>query len=74
MHWINNEFISIKEIGKINIPIVWTFYDMWPFCGAEHYTFEKRYINGYENSNKPIENNGVDLNKIIWEQKKILEK
>ncbi len=70
MHWINNEFISIKEIGKINIPIVWTFYDMWPFCGAEHYTFEKRYINGYENFNKPIENNGVDLNKIIWEQKK----
>tara|TARA_Y100001970_G_scaffold130719_1_gene161116 strand:- start:294 stop:1541 length:1248 start_codon:yes stop_codon:yes gene_type:complete len=70
LHWINNEFISIKEIKKITQPIVWTFYDMWPFCGAEHWTFEKRFEDGYLNSNKPIENNGIDLNKYIWELKK----
>ena len=64
LHWINNEFISIKEIKKITQPIVWTFYDMWPFCGAEHWTFEKRFEDGYLNSNKPIENNGIDLNNI----------
>lgn len=69
LHWINNELISIKEIGKIKIPIVWTFYDMWPFCGAEHYTFEKRHITGYNNFNKPLENKGLDLNKVIWQKK-----
>lgn len=70
LHWINNEFISIKEISKIDIPIVWTFYDMWPFLGAEHYTHDTRFINGYNKSNKPKENTKLDLNKIIWQQKK----
>ncbi|MBC8206009.1 MAG: glycosyltransferase [Kiritimatiellales bacterium] len=37
LHWINNEMISIKEIAKINKPIVWTLHDMWPLCGAEHF-------------------------------------
>tara|TARA_B100000965_G_scaffold387785_1_gene391555 strand:- start:1153 stop:2400 length:1248 start_codon:yes stop_codon:yes gene_type:complete len=70
LHWVNNEFISIKEIKKITQPIVWTFYDMWPFCGAEHWTFEKRFVNGYLTDNKPIENKGIDLNKFIWGLKK----
>tara|TARA_B100001964_G_C14195680_1_gene583206 strand:+ start:83 stop:1330 length:1248 start_codon:yes stop_codon:yes gene_type:complete len=70
LHWINNEFISINEIKKINQPIVWTFHDMWPFCGAEHYTFEKRFIEGYLKENKPKENTGIDLNKFIWNLKK----
>ena len=43
---------------------------MWPFCGAEHWTFEKRFVNGYLNENKPIENKGIDLNKFIWSLKK----
>ena len=38
LHWIGNEMISIKEISKIKPKIVWTLHDMWPFCGAEHYT------------------------------------
>jgi glycosyltransferase involved in cell wall biosynthesis len=41
LHWINNGFISIKQIGKLeklNIPIIWTLHDMWPFTGGCHYT------------------------------------
>jgi glycosyltransferase involved in cell wall biosynthesis len=43
LHWINNGFISIKQIGKLkklNIPIVWTLHDMWPFTGGCHYVGE----------------------------------
>jgi glycosyltransferase involved in cell wall biosynthesis len=69
LHWVNNEFISIKEISRIDLPTVWTFYDMWPMCGAEHYTADKRYIEGYNKENRPIENNGIDLNKFIWKLK-----
>ena len=69
LHWVNNEFISIKEISRIDLPTVWTFYDMWPMCGAEHYTADKRYIAGYNKENRPIENNGIDLNKFIWKLK-----
>ena len=43
LHWINAEMISVKQISKINKPIIWTFHDMWPFCGIEHYTFNDYY-------------------------------
>lgn len=72
LHWINNELISIKQIAEIanfGIQIVWTMHDMWPYCGAEHYTFEKRFISGYKKSNKSRENYGIDLNRYIWDQK-----
>lgn len=37
LHWVNNELLSIEEIGKISLPMVWTLHDMWAFCGSEHY-------------------------------------
>ena len=43
LHWICNEMISIKEIKKINKPIVWTLVDMWPFTGSTHYTENNFY-------------------------------
>ncbi len=38
LHWVGHETISIREIRKINAPIVWTLHDMWAFQGARHYT------------------------------------
>lgn len=38
LHWINNGFFNLEKINKINIPIVWTIRDMWPFTGGCHYT------------------------------------
>ena len=69
LHWIGNEMISIKEISKINSKIIWTLHDMWPFCGAEHYTIDKRYIEGYNKSNRPNHEKKFDLNKFVWKQK-----
>lgn len=37
LHWIHNEMISIREIAKIEKPMVWTLHDMWPLCGTEHH-------------------------------------
>ncbi len=68
MHWINNELISIEEISKINKPIIWTFHDMWPMCGTEHYSAYKRYIDGYSSKNKNFL--GIDFEKYIWNKKK----
>ena len=44
LHWIGNETISISDVNKIDAKIIWTLHDMWPFCGAEHYTNSSRYI------------------------------
>lgn len=44
LHWIGGEMISIKEILKINKKIVWTFHDMWPFLGINHYETKNTYF------------------------------
>jgi glycosyltransferase involved in cell wall biosynthesis len=69
LHWINNEMMSIREIGQIQKPLLWTFVDMWPVCGSEHYTFEDNFLNGY--NDKSINNSQrFDLNKWVWKRKK----
>ena len=37
IHWIGNETLSLKDLAKIQKPIVWTMHDMNPFKGVEHY-------------------------------------
>ena len=69
LHWIGNETISISQINKIKAKLVWTLHDMWPFCGAEHYTNNKRFEYGYKLSNKPTDETGLDINKYIWGKK-----
>lgn len=36
LHWINDSFISIQDLGKITRPIVWTLHDLWPITGGCH--------------------------------------
>ena len=39
-HWINQGFLSIKDIVKLTHlgkPIVWTMHDQWPYTGLCHY-------------------------------------
>ncbi len=70
LHWIGNEMISISQLKKIRKPIIWTFWDMWPICGAEHHSYDQRYIDGYTKHNRPDYEKGFDLNKFIWNYKK----
>ena len=47
IHWLNQGFITIKSLSKINKPVVWTMRDMWPFTGGSHYTMDfEKYENG----------------------------
>ena len=70
LHWINNELMSIKDLSNIKLPIVWTFLDMWPMLGGEHYTDDNRYIVGYNKASNRKDEKGFDLNRYIWSQKK----
>ncbi|MDD6210995.1 MAG: glycosyltransferase family 4 protein [Bacteroidales bacterium] len=43
LHWINQGFLSIRdieELEKLGKPIVWTMHDMWPFTGICHHARE----------------------------------
>ena len=70
LHWVQGEMLSIADIGRIEKPIVWTLHDMWAFCGAEHYTEEFRWREGYRSNNRPPYESGFDLNRWAWERKR----
>jgi glycosyltransferase involved in cell wall biosynthesis len=70
LHWVHGEMLSVKDIGRIKKPIVWTLHDMWGFCGAEHYSDELRWRDGYHRNNRPINESGFDLNRWTWGRKR----
>lgn len=71
LHWINGETMSIAEVAKIRIPIVWTFHDSWPICGAEHHPIAggNRHIEGYNRKNRPHGHSGIDIDRWVWKRK-----
>ncbi len=76
LHWISG-MLSVKEISQINKPIVWTLHDMWAFCGGEHYApdnLDSRFRLGYFKNNRPSDEQGRDLNRLMWENKVMLWK
>jgi len=72
LHWFNRGFISIEDLKKINRPIVWTWHDVWPFCGGEHILTGDniRYQEGYQSDNRPVGESGWDSHRFIWQRKK----
>ncbi len=68
LHWINAEMIALKQLCKINKPIVWTFHDMWAMCSIEHYVDSNDYINGYKLNNFLNPNNLIKY--LIWNKKR----
>lgn len=71
LHWVGANTASIAALRRIPFPIIWTLHDMWPFCGAEHYSVsgEKRYAIGYTSNNRPKGSTGPDINRWVWERK-----
>jgi len=75
LHWVTAGLLSIKEIGRIEKPIIWSIYDMWPFSGTEHYGVDApdaRWRRGYTKTNRPKDERGVDIDLHAWEQKRQL--
>ncbi len=69
LHWVNAEMLSIRQLGKLNIPTVWTLHDMWPFCGAEHYTMGDRYERGYSRKNFDSHPLKFDVDRWVFRRK-----
>lgn len=70
LHWVQEEMLSISDIGRIRKPVLWTLHDMWAFCGAEHYTEDQRWLEGYHRNNRPPHERGLDLNRFTWQRKR----
>lgn len=70
LHSTAGEMLSVADIGCIRKPLLWTLHDMWAFCGAEHYTEEFRWLDGYRKDNRPVYESGFDLNRWTWARKR----
>lgn len=80
LHWLGDATLSIEEIGRLPIPLVWTLHDQWAFCGAEHYTSppqpgesassDERFALGYTPASRPSHESGPDLNRRTWLRKR----
>ena len=73
LHWVTDGFMSIEEIGKITKPVVWSLYDMWTFCGTEHYGVDSptaRWRTGYSRENRPGDETGMDIDRWAWNRKR----
>ena len=38
LHWVCDGFLNINTLRKIDVPIVWTLHDMWPYTGGCHHS------------------------------------
>lgn len=36
LHWVADRFLNLKELSKIDKPIIWTLHDEWPITGGCH--------------------------------------
>lgn len=70
LQWLGRDTLSVEEIGALRRPIVWTLHDMWTMCGAEHYSGDERYVNGYDAGNRPAHEAGPDVNAWTWRRKR----
>lgn len=67
IHWLNQGFINLKSISKINKPVIWTMRDMWAFTGGSHYSidfvkYEKSFISRIiQNYKKKIFKNNIQF-------------
>jgi glycosyltransferase involved in cell wall biosynthesis len=64
LHWINRETLSIKDISRINYPLVWTCHDMWPILGAKHIEYKNTYFKKYSKFQKIY-----NLDYLVWKRK-----
>ena len=72
LHWLQDEFLSVEAIARLQGPVVWTLHDTWPFCGSEHYPCDdqdQRFVFGYNSGNRSQKDRGLDLDRLTWLRK-----
>jgi glycosyltransferase involved in cell wall biosynthesis len=71
LHWIPG-LLGMADLPRLDQPVVWTFHDQWPICGAEHYTGLARPREGYQANNRAPGAGGLDLDRWLWRRKRKL--
>ncbi|MDL0130995.1 glycosyltransferase family 4 protein [Halobacterium salinarum] len=71
LHWVSGGFIRPETIAQIDVPVVWTLHDMWPFTGGCHYS---KSCTKYQTECGSCPHLGSerpnDLAKSVWQRKR----
>lgn len=71
LHWIAGAMMSVKDLAKIEKPIVWSLHDMWAFTGGEHYDEDQQhFLDRCGNSKVLKSNKDKDLSRKGWQRKR----
>jgi glycosyltransferase involved in cell wall biosynthesis len=69
-HWINQGFVQIETMAKLQRPLVWTLHDMWAFTGGCHYSQDcDRYTASCGACPQLGSNKDWDLSRWVWQRK-----
>ena len=70
LHWVGDGFLPINQIRKIEAPIVWSLYDMWPFTGGCHYSDSCTKFHESCGSCPQLDSVTYDISRFIHERKR----
>src|SRR5580658_2709661 len=45
LHWLGAGVVSLDELARVDVPVIWTLHDAWAFTGGCHYAGT---CNGYQ--------------------------
>jgi len=76
LHWICKGMLSIKDISKIKVPIVWTLHDSWAFTGGCHIVNRcQKYLSECGKCPELMSSKNHDLsNKVFNRKRKVYSK
>lgn len=70
LHWVGGGFLPISQFCHLNVPIVWSLYDMWSFTGGCHYDDAcGRFVNSCGNCPQ-LDSRRSDISSLIIAKKK----
>ncbi len=70
LHWVGSGQVAIRELSKLNRPIVWTLHDMWAFTGGCHYDREcGRYFDSCGKCPQLSSRLEMDVSRFVWREK-----
>ena len=70
LYWVGANFLTPKQIGRMNKPMIWRLSDKWPFTGGCHYSNDcKRYEDHCGNCPQLITNKKKDFTWFGWKRK-----
>lgn len=71
LHWIQEGFVKIETLSSLNLPIVWTLHDSWPFTGGCHIPYDcERFMNSCGTCPVLASRVENDLSRKVWLRKR----